>query len=65
MSFRQLRNVWKFCISIGIGFLSIGVFYFMNYDNNSHLEKVGTVLMMYSGIFLGIGFTALITLKSK
>lgn len=65
MAYGKLRNVVKFSIPVGIAFLVIGIFLFMNYDVGSHQEKLGTVFMMYSGIILGIGFTALVALKSS
>jgi hypothetical protein len=64
MSVRKLKRASMFSIGVGLGFLCVGVFYFMNSPEGSHMEKLGTVFMMYSGIMLGIGFTALIALKS-
>jgi hypothetical protein len=64
MSYRGLRNVAKFLIIIGFAFLCIGVILFLNFEAGTKLEKVGTVFMMYSSIFLGIGFTAKIALKT-
>jgi len=64
MSYGQLRKVVKFIIPIGIAFLVIGVFLFMNADVGTKEEKVGIVMMMYSGIVLGIGFAVLVALKT-
>lgn len=64
MSVRKLKRASMFSIAVGLGFLCVGIFDFMNSPEGSHLEKLGTVLMMYSGIMLGIGFTAYITLKT-
>lgn len=64
MSYNRLRKAAKFSIIVGFAFLCIGVILFMNSDTGTKPEKFGTVLMMYSGIFLGIGFTALIALKT-
>lgn len=63
MAYGRLRNVVKFSISVGIALLCAGVIMFMVSDSGSKPEKLGTVFMMYSGILLGVGFTALITLK--
>jgi vacuolar-type H+-ATPase subunit I/STV1 len=64
MSYGRLRNVAKFSISIGLAFLCIGIFLFLSNDAETKPEKMGTVFMMYSGIMLGIGFIALVALKS-
>lgn len=65
MSYSRLRAVIKFSIPVGLAFLIIGVILFINSDAGTKPEKFGTVLMMYSGIILGIGFTALVALKSQ
>lgn len=64
MPYGRLRKVAKFSIIVGFAFLCIGVVLFLSSDSGTKPEKVGTVFMMYSSIFLGIGFTALIALKT-
>jgi len=64
MSYRRLRNAAKFSIGIGIAFLCIGVALFLSSNAGTQPEKFGIVFMMYSGIMLGIGFTAFVVLKS-
>ena len=64
MSYGRLRKVAKFSIIVGFAFLCIGVILFLNSEAGARSEKVGTVFMMYSSIFLGIGFTALVALKT-
>ena len=65
MAYGRLRNVVKFSIPIGLAFLVIGIVLFMYSEAGTQPEKLGIVFMMYSGIILGIGFTALIALKSS
>jgi hypothetical protein len=65
MAYGRLRDVVKFSIPVGFVLLVIGVVLFMNSEAGTHQEKLGTVFMMYSGIVLGIGFTAKIALKSS
>jgi hypothetical protein len=65
MAYGRLRNVVKFSISVGIALLCIDVIMFMSSDSGTKPEKLGTVFMMYSGILLGVGFTALVALKSS
>lgn len=65
MNFRKFRNAWKFSIGVGLGFLCVGVYLFLNSNAGTQPEKFGIVFMMYSGIFLGIGFTIYITLKAQ
>ncbi|MGI0027094.1 MAG: hypothetical protein ACREAD_04555 [Nitrosopumilaceae archaeon] len=64
MAYGRLRNVVKFSIPVGLALLVIGIVLFMNSESGTHSEKLGIVFMMYSGIILGIGFTALVALKS-
>jgi len=49
---------------VGLSFLSVGIALFLFGDIGDKIEKVGIVLMMYSGILLGVGFTALVALKT-
>ncbi len=65
MAYGRLRNVAKFSIPVGLALLVIGIVLFMNSDAGTHPEKLGIVFMMYSGIILGVGFTALVALKSS
>jgi hypothetical protein len=65
MNFRKFRNAWKVSLGIGIGFLILGVYWFMNSGSGTPQEKIGTVFMMYSSIFIGIAFTIYVTLKSQ
>ena len=56
--------VSKFSLIIGFIFLSFGVALFMGSEAGDKTEKVGIVLLMYGGVMLGVGFTALVALKS-
>lgn len=64
MTYSRLRNVSKFSLIIGVAFLLLGIALFIFSDAGDKTEKLGVVLMMYSGIMLGVGFTALVALKS-
>lgn len=64
MSYNRLRMVSKYSLVVGIILLSIGVFLFMNSDVGEKSEKLGIIFMMYGGVMLGVGFTALVALKS-
>lgn len=65
MSYNRLRTVSKYSLAVGIILLSIGVFLFMNSDVGEKSEKLGIIFMMYGGVMLGVGFTALVALKSS
>ena len=65
MSHNQLRNATRFSLLIGSAFLIIGVILFLVSDVGEKSEKIGIVLMMYGGVMLGVGFTALVALKSS
>lgn len=64
MSYNRLRTVSKYSLVVGIILLSVGVFLFMNSDVGEKSEKLGIIFMMYGGVMLGVGFTALVALKS-
>ena len=64
MSYNRLRMVSKYSLVVGIILLSVGVFLFMNSDAGEKSEKLGIIFMMYGGVMLGVGFTALVALKS-
>jgi|APSaa5957512535_1039671.scaffolds.fasta_scaffold79411_2 hypothetical protein len=64
MSYNRLRTVSKFSLLVGVAFLMIGVALFIGSDAGEKPEKIGIVFMMYGGVMLGVGFTALVALKT-
>ena len=64
MSYNRLRMVSKFSLIVGFIFLAFGVALFMGSDVGDKTEKLGIIFLMYGGVMLGVGFTALVALKS-
>jgi hypothetical protein len=64
MAHGKLKNAYQFSVVVGLVFLCVGVFLFLNNNLGTIQEKFGIVIMMYSGIFLGDWFYCYNHIKS-
>lgn len=64
MPHQKLKTMAGAGLAIGIVFISIGVYLFLNYPADSISGKLGIVFMTYSSVFFGIGITARIAMQT-